>query len=224
MKGEYMRKMSVLLAALLMVVAIQSASAGLRPNYGIKAGLVLADQDWEYDNILGSLERDCRTGFAAGVFIDFALVPNLGLRPEVLYVQKGSRVDVRHLRYDDIYGSTTTFTDRIDYLSFVLNVKLKTGNGPFGLYVFGGPRVDLKAGTSTDAPDANLEDILDSYKSTVNGLTFGLGLERALGGIGPVLLEARYDYDFGEAARHVGSEATLTIDNRSFAVLVGLAL
>jgi hypothetical protein len=60
--------------------------------------------------------------------------------------------------------------------------------------------------------------------STVSGLTLGLGVDKAFGEFGPVLLEVRFDYDLNEAARYVGDEATLTIDNRSFSILVGLVL
>jgi hypothetical protein len=217
-----MRKTRILLAAILLIATSSTVSAVVRPKLGIKAGMAVANQQWEYNNILGNLDRDHSLGFVAGVFADLSLTPILSLCPEVLYVQKGSQIKAHYATYTDIDAGTITFTDRIDYLSLLLNVKLKAGGGPLGMYVFGGPRIDVKLSTRTDLPGEDIQRILDSYNSTVTGLTVGLGLQRALGNLGPVMVEARYDYDFQEAARYVGSEATLVIDNKALMVLVGL--
>jgi hypothetical protein len=217
-----MTKTRILIAAILLIASSSTVSAVVQPKLGIKAGMAVANQQWEYNNILGHLDRNHSLGFAAGVFADLSPTSMLGIRPELLYVQKGSSVKVHYATYTGHNTDTETLADRVDYMSLSLDVKLAVGHGPLGYYAFCGPRLDVKLSTRTDVPGEDIQGILDSYNSTVTGLTFGLGLQRALGKLGPVMIEARYDYDFQEAARYVGSEATLVIDNKALMVLVGL--
>lgn len=223
LEEKQMKKYGIIILVTLLFLAAGTASAGARPKLGFKAGWSFADQDWEYSNILGKVDRAHRSGLAFGLFMDLPLTPVVQFRPEALYVQKGSQVEVVHMTEAGVPAGTLTFKDRIDYLSLVATVKFKKPAGPVGVYVLGGPRLDLKVSTSSDDESPAMEAVLDSYKSTVTGLTIGLGVERSFGAIGPVVVEARYDHDFSEAARHVGEEATLTIDNKGFLFLVGMA-
>ncbi|MEW5796605.1 MAG: porin family protein [Candidatus Zixiibacteriota bacterium] len=208
---------------ILAVTIATCASAGARPRLGIKAGMVWADQTWEYREILGAVERDTRTGLAFGPCVDVGLTPVFGLQAEALYVQKGNQLKVPiYDQSSPVPIGTRVFEDRITYLSLLASLKVQALGGPLGFYVLGGPRVDLKLGTDSDINDSDMDRILDSYQSTVAGATVGVGLQHAFGSFGPILLEARYDLDFSEAAKHVNDENTLTIDNKSFAILVGL--
>jgi len=218
-----MKKYGLIVLSAFLLLAAGTASAGSRPKLGVKAGLSFADQDWEYTNSLGKVDRGHRSGLAFGLFTDLPLTPVVQLRPEVLYVQKGSQIELPYMTEAGVPAGTVTSQDQIDYLSLVATAKFKKRAGPLGVYVFGGPRLDLKVSTSSDDESPAMEAVLDSYKSTVTGLTIGVGIERSFGAIGPVLVEARYDYDFSEAAKYVGDEATLTIDNKGFLILFGMA-
>jgi len=218
-----MKKTTLMFAMLLLVVGSSNTRAGMHPQFGVKAGIALADQTWKYSNFLGTVARDTRTGLVVGAFADLSLGPILHLQPEALYVQKGDAVEVpiTSPSFPDPVG-TRTLRDRIDYLSLVAPVKLQATRGLLGFYLIGGPRLDLKLSTRSDIDGPDINAILDSYKSSVAGLTVGAGVQRSFGTFGPVLLEARYDYDLSDAAKHVGSEATLVIDNKEFSILVGL--
>jgi hypothetical protein len=216
-------KKSAVLAVLVLFITGSTVLAGGSPRYGIKAGLVGANQNWEYSNSLGTVNRDHRTGMAVGLFLDLPWIQSFQFRPEALYVQKGSQIEVTNMTYVGVPEGTTTVKDRIDYLSLRATVRMKTSAGPLGLYFLGGPRLDLKVGASSDINSPEMQTILDAYKSSVAGLTVGLGLEGALGPKGSLFIEVCYDYDFGEAAKYVGDEATLTIDNKAVLVLVGVA-
>ncbi|MCX6833728.1 MAG: outer membrane beta-barrel protein [candidate division Zixibacteria bacterium] len=217
-----MKKTAMFAVVVLLTIGL-SVSAATSPRFGVKAGLTGANQNWEYSNVLGTVNRNHRTGMAVGVFLDLTRIQGLLLRPEALYVQKGSQIDVMHVTYAGVPQGSTTLKDRIDYLSLRATARVKTSAGPLGLYFLGGPRLDLKIGTSSDIDSPDMETILNAYKSSVVGVTLGLGLEGALGAKGSLFVEACYDLDFGDAAKYVGDEATLTIDNRAVLVLVGMA-
>jgi hypothetical protein len=216
-------KKTVMSTVLFLLLVSSSVSAAASLRYGIKAGLAGANQIWEYSNSLGTVNRDHRTGVVVGAFLNLPRIRSFQFRPEALYVQKGSQIGVTHMTYAGVPQGTTILKDRIDYLSLRATARVKTSAGPLGLYFLGGPRLDLKIGTSSDIDSPEMEAILDAYKSSVVGLTVGLGLERAMGAKGSLFVEVCYDFDFGEAAKYVGDEATLTIDNRAVLVMVGMA-
>jgi hypothetical protein len=207
-------KKTAMFAVVILLVIGSSVSAAVSLRFGIKAGLTGANQNWEYSNVLGTVNRNHRTGMAVGVFLDLPRIQGLQLRPEVLYVQKGSQIEVMHMTYAGVPQGAITLKDRIDYLSLRATARVKTSAGPLGLYFLGGPRLDLKIGTSSDIDSPEMETIFNAYKSSVAGVTLGLGLEGALGAKRSLFVEACYD---------VGDEATLTIDNRAVLVLVGMA-
>jgi hypothetical protein len=216
-------KKSAVLAVLVLSFAGSSVLAGGSLRYGIKAGLVGANQNWEYSNSLGKVNRDHRTGMAVGLFLNLPWIQRFQFRPEALYVQKGSQIEVTNMTYVGVPQGTTTIKDRIDYLSLRATARVKASTGPLDLYLLGGPRLDLKIGTNSDIDSPEMQTILDAYKSSVAGLTVGLGLEGAMGPRGSLFVEVCYDLDFGEAAEYVGDEATLKIDNKAVLVLVGVA-
>ena len=217
-----MSKISSSVVLVILLVVVTAATAGARPAFGFKSGLVGADQTWEYSNILGTVGRDHRLGLAAGLFVNVPLAEHLQFVPEALYVQKGSQVEVTHMTYTGVPDGTETYKDRIDYLSLGAIVKLRTSAGSLGLYFLGGPRVDLKIGTSSALNSSDIDVILDAYKSSVAGFTAGLGIDGGLGANGLLFGEVCYQHDFSEAAKYVGEEATLTIDNRTILFLVGV--
>jgi hypothetical protein len=218
-----MKKTKSFVVITLILVTTLAVTADARPRLGVKAGIAGADQTWEYSSALGTVNRNSRLGLAAGMFAELPIMSALQLIPEALYVQKGSQVEVAHMTYTGVPDGTETYKDRIDYLSLGITAKVKTSARSLGLYFLGGPRLDLKIGTSSDIDSPNMNAILDAYKSSVVGLAVGFGAEKDLGESKAVFIEFRYDYDFGEAAEYVGDEATLTIDNRAFLVLVGVA-
>ncbi len=217
-----MKKTRFLIALILLLAASPNVWAGTGLQYGIKAGVSFGDQTWNYSNELGQVNRDQRKGYAFGVFADWSLTPLLGLRPEVLYVQKGSQIQARTGSYPYLTGGTITFRDRVNYLSLLATAKLQFGGGPIGFYLIGGPRVDLKLNSNSTLASSDMQAILDSYKSTVPGLTFGVGAQSSLSPFGPIMLEFRYDYDSREAAKYVGNQANIVIDNKTYTILFGL--
>jgi hypothetical protein len=209
---------SVVLFGMFLMAAL-AVDTCARTALGIKLGLVSADQTWEH-SILGEVNPDHRLGMAFGLFAKLPIASVLEIRPGALYVQKGSQMKVTGMPEVGLPVVTRVCKERIDYLSLEAIAKVKVTDKTSPLYLFGGPRLDFKVGASTELAS---DVILDAYHSTVAGLRFGVGAERTLGVRGSLFAEVCYDYDFGEAAKWVGEEVTLTIDNRAVLVLVGVA-
>jgi len=212
----------VVVVLVMLVLACTTASATGPIKLGVKAGGSFATQAFEYGTTLGTVDRDYRTGLAFGLFADLNLTPRLSLQPGVLYVQKGNQVVVRVSTYNNMNAGTRTIKDRVDYLSFAATGKLNITTLPLGVYLFGGPRLDIKLSTRSDIESPDVDALFDSYKSTVPGLTFGSGVEKSIGPEVSVLVEFRYDLDLADAAEYVGTENGVTIKNDGFQVLAGL--
>lgn len=210
------------LSSMILLLTVGSAAAE-RPAGGFKGGLSLADQTWTYTSDLGTVEKDTRSGLAFGAFMDIDVTPLLGIRPEILYVQKGNQVEVRVIDYAGNFEDWRTYKDRIDYFSVCLTGRFKPHLfSQLDLYFLAGPRMDIKVGSSSDMSEQEAEIILDSYKDVVPGATFGIGMERKVGPALTVLIEGRYDLDFGDAMVFNPSTHKLTIENSAILLLAGV--
>lgn len=214
-----MKKTGSMIMVALLLAAACAVDGDARTSLGVKLGLVSADQTCEYSDGR-ELHFDHRLGTAFGLFARLPVASALEIRPGMLYVQKGCQMKVARTHVNGLPLTTITLKDQVDYLSLEAIAKVRTPVKTFPVYIFGGPRLDFKIGASTQLAS---EVILDAYHSTLAGLRLGVGAERTLGVSGSLFAEVCYDYDFGEAAEYVGDEATLTIDNRAFLVLVGMA-
>jgi hypothetical protein len=219
-----MFKRNVVIVLAVLLCALPSAIAQTKPGFGIKGGIALSNQDWEYSDGFDPGDRDRINGLAFGVFTDFALTPVVTLRPEALYVQKGSQMDFPVTDEANDQIGTVTYKDQIDYLSVLVTAKVQppliTG---LDFYFLGGPRLDFKVSADSDDTSAVMTTIIDSYKDVVTGLTFGVGLERKIGPTAKLLLEVRYDLDLSDAMVLDNSVNDLYIDNKTFAVLAGIS-
>ena len=214
-----MKVKSVVPVTVAVLISVLSGSVGAgQVQFGVKAGLSRAGQTWEYR--LGTREHDHRFGFAFGNFADIPLTPILALRLDALYVQKGSQVLVRTVGYPGVPSQYLMFKDRIDYLSLSLTGKANLLSGPVGIYLMGGPRLDIKVGGEFELTHGLLSDSL--YNSTVTGLVLGGGVEIAVSPCRLVLMEFRYDHDLTDAGEYPTGGGDLIIKSNSFQILAGL--
>ncbi len=191
-----------------------SVSAGPK-QFGVKAGITLADQDYEYLALDWEDERDYKVGLTIGMFVDVPLTSFLSLRPGMEYVQKGSDlsqvIQWTNESSPEIVGdSTIEFSDRIDYLSIPILAELTL---PTNTYLVLGPRLDVKIGSSSETASI----FADEFKSVVFGGTVGIGQEFMLGSLGPMLLEFDYHHDFSKAL----DNSNLEVKNKTLAFALG---
>lgn len=146
-------------------------------KYGIKGGLVIANQKWSASGI--SITPDGRNGAAVGAFFKFQLADNFALQPELLYVMKGTNLDAE--MFDGEFGQKVSL--KHDYLSVPVIAKLYSG----GFNVQAGPSFDFLVSSKVTANGME-EDVKDSFKGFDLGLAIGLGYDFPMG----LMFEARY--------------------------------
>lgn len=215
---------STLILLTLLLIIGGSAQAGGAFGLGVKGGLSFASANNEYDPPVIDIDPEWRTGFAVGVYVDHTLLPFLSLRPEALYIQKGSKLSIEETTeaYPLGTGRYIEVFNRTNYLSLQLLARVKApGAGP-SPYLLAGPRLDFKLSADSDDPNFPSGDA----KTAVLGGTLGGGFGIPVGPATTLMLEFQYFLDFGDAVDYTtmsGGETTnLTVTNKSCMVTVGL--
>lgn len=139
-------------------------------KYGVKAGLVSANQDWSAGGI--SISPDAKIGAALGLFVKFELSEKFALQPELLYVMKGAKMDA------GIFGEEMSGEMKLNanYLSIPVIAKYYFG----GFNLQAGPTFDFLM-SAKSVYDGEDEDIKDELKGMDLGLAFGAGYDLPAG-------------------------------------------
>jgi hypothetical protein len=182
-------------------------------GFGIKGGLVLADQDFNYENTALKLENERRTGIDVGVFVELFSVPFIGVQIEGHYMQKGTQISSSVIDGSIIEGSQTiTQKGTLNYLSIPALAKVSLGL----FYIVGGPRADILLSQSSD--DDAFKDAYDDLKKVTAGVDIGVGVQLGIIPAVTPLAEIRYSPDLTDAFNDEG----LKIRNRSLQLLIGV--
>lgn len=99
--------MKKLLLILVVIFATSVTFAQTKPQWGIKAGLNIASED------VDEASTKPRTGIHLGVFAEWTIGNMVDFQPELLYSMQGGKY-----KY-----SSTTYTDKIDYITLPLMFK-----------------------------------------------------------------------------------------------------
>ena len=163
-----------------------------------------------------SVSFDPRTGFAAGLSMAHPKGRDLEFVPELLYVQKGTK-----LASDE--GAVGL---KISYVQLPLLFRAKFGSSSVRPYVTAGPAVGVKAscklslssGGTSISDDCDAADLGGTgFKSVDFGVIVGAG-------IAAKRLSLSVRYDLGLANILDGGDGSVTYKNRSWLALVGYAL
>ena len=169
-------------------------------RFGLTVGLNLATLSGSYvDEPSGSgaslLQAEVlpRRGIMLGGYAVIPIAPSFFLQPELLYLQKGSDIEI------SLLGASGGGTDRAGYLElpvlvrFELPIEQEDLEIPFQPYMVGGPTVGLKlhAGSGVRGDASVVEDFDDVTKTFDFGLTAGVGAGYDLSA-GTVSAEVRY--------------------------------
>jgi hypothetical protein len=178
---------------------------------GVKGGLALGDVPKfldETDEEPG-VDSSLRIGYAVRGFLAIRFNGGFSLQPEVLFTQKGVKLDIR----ED--GERADIKYKGDYLDVPVLARYTFGKGVRG-YLFGAPSFDimLNAKTSVSFPgQSEEEDISTDVEDFEVAVVFGGGIE-----LGPILLEARWSEGLTNIAAEEIETATKT---RTYLVLFG---
>jgi hypothetical protein len=204
----------IIISVFLVLFSFSSAYAQLLKGYGLKGGIVAANQDFEYTQDFQA-DTKSRTGLDVGIFAEWFDLRIFSVLTEVHYIQKG-HVD-EYTRTDEFGNPAGTIkhNSRLDYLSVPLLVKI-TLNTQYALpYLVIGPRFDYLMGYESETS----KELFENFKNTGVGGTVGLGMQSRSEPV-KFLLELRYSPDFTNAYK----SDLLKVKNNSFEVLLGLML
>lgn len=167
LKNNFIRMKKVFMLMAVMLLGI-STVAFSQMKYGVKAGLVSANQKWSAGGF--SVSPDAKIGAVFGAFVKFDVAENFAVQPELLYVMKGAKMD------GDIFETNEEVTLKLNYLSIPIMAKYYFG----GFNLQAGPSFDfLLSAKGDDGGDE--EDIKDELKGLDLGLAIGAGYDLSSG-------------------------------------------
>jgi hypothetical protein len=224
-------KRTAFVMAMLMLASCAVSAKGIL--YGFKTGLYTATTT---EIPAGWSNTSFRTGFAGGVYLDYAASDWFSLRPEVLYEMKG---------FDGTAGrgfSALNFKGTFSYIEIpILATYTVQTSGRAMPYFFFGPSIGINLSANVDIERTDLRthqtatgsmDYSDVMSRTEFGLAFGAGCA-VKAGPGAITLDGRFDLGLsktfmdGEASGNIGgSPATSRVyagnsKNIGFGLLMG---
>ncbi|MBN2367235.1 MAG: PorT family protein [Calditrichaeota bacterium] len=181
---------------LFLLFFIHHGNSQILKGYGLKIGLTIANQDFDYTNHLLRLDSKYRAGINAGFFMNLLEMNFIELAPEINYTQKGMKHEVPFTTPQDPGGeageSRTNYV-RLDYLNFRISGKFKYPLPAVTPFFLLGPRVEYKI---NDKMDAGYRIIYDKYDDILYGLSAGFGIAISSLVSTPLIAEFIYNYDF----------------------------
>jgi hypothetical protein len=194
---SFVRSLCIPAAGILGILAVAAMAGSARAGplrYGVRAGVNLATIRGDFAEFV---DPKIEPGLAAGGFATLSVLPMLGLEMDVLYVQKGFKVET--LGSDDSGNPVTAKGHlRLQYIDVPVVAKVALPSwGVLSTYLVGGPTVSFGLKAKGEVAGGLEEDLTSDMKKVVFGATGGLGLKL---GSGPVSfgLESRYSTDFGD--------------------------
>jgi hypothetical protein len=156
-------------------------------KFGLKAGTNFSNV---YDSQGEKFKADGKFGFAGGVFLEIPLGKYLGVRPEILYSQKGFKATGQYV------GVNYDFTRTTDYIDIPVLVTIK----PISmLTINAGPQFSFLT-QKKDVFHSNLLNSQqqekfsnDNYRKNLMSLTAGVGIN-----LGQIIIDLRANYDMQE--------------------------
>jgi hypothetical protein len=191
------------LVSVLFLIVLLAFSANAKTNFGIKGGLDMAKltgDGWDdaEQGLEAQIDDKMKMGFALGFVIELPMgTGGFSLQPEFLYVMKGGEAEFPEMAAE---GYDVTMTLKQDYIEVPVLIKYTVpGEGKMAPCFFAGPYAAFNIGSKVefeglpaeavdDAPDGDIENA----KSADFGVTFGGGLNMAVGQKGKLTFDLRY--------------------------------
>ena len=196
-----MKKHVVFIMAMLFSASVfcqdQPGEAEKKLRFGIKAGVAIADQ--QYENNQNSIDHGYKAGGMVGIFVRTPLNSNLYFQPELLMVGKGTKQAYQY------YESRSDFT----YIELPLNLLFKSSKSRSAFFIGGGPAPSVLIG----------ENIF--YYGYTSAQTFDLGINMLAGYELPIGFSVNLNYTHGLMNVAPDEENVPKIKNRSFGITIG---
>jgi len=219
-----MSKFGVSFVAAISLVLTTTVIVAQPVSVGVKGGVAVNDQHFEYGSQTFQLDVDRAIGLNFSLQIERKISPFVSVRIDAGWIQKGFKETINLVDESANPIGTKDAGARINYASFALLLKRAL---PSSTYFVAGPRVDIKLSVSDDELDLLPQVVEEGLKSTVFGLTVGVGQEFSVPALGALFVEVQYLRDLTDlysrgpiAETKVGT--LLSIDNQAITFLVGL--
>jgi hypothetical protein len=191
-------------------------------SIGLKNGLSIATQTWQYESIAKTLEQEYRQGLYSAFTLDFLQSKYFNITTDIGYCQKGAKDKTLNTSAANPEGDGTyKYLDtKFNYFMFSPLFKAKYQINHWTSYALIGFRLDYQLSYQSDF---NLKIIDKEFNKTIWGLTSGAGLEYKLKKIG-INTEFQYQSDLTKlmntkpSATNVGLE----INNQAFIICLGV--
>ena len=212
-----MKKAIIILGTIALTCSL-TVTGQIMGSYGVKAGVSLANQSYQFTPIEYTVETQPVIGPSLAFFVEAFRGEHLSIQVDLAYAPRGSKtttssVTVNHLDNDRIIVNEGDLqVSKFNYLSLSPMARLRAQKGAITPYVLLGPRIDLllNYNTGSDHP-------LEEQNSLVVGLSGGVGLEYSLTMAG-VFAELQYQPDLSP----VTNMEPLLINNNSLVFTVGI--
>jgi len=200
---------------ILSLAVLASAAGAANAQTGIKVGLKGGFNGATFSGA-DSKGSKYKAGFAAGGFVNFGVSDNFSIQPELLYSQKGARIE-------NVLGSGLTAKSTLGYLDVPIMFRYNIGEDGKGLFVEVGPQGSFVLHRRDFEEDGNNKQIGASETSTdplnkvVLGYVGGIGYQITSG----LQLGLRYTGDFTQVYKQ--QNGALNVHNSVFQFQVGYA-
>ncbi len=198
---------------LVAVIALTIATGSFAQEYGVKAGLNLANMLVKDDNNTYSDDFDMKLGFHVGVTAEFPLTELFSFETGLLLSQKGYKLE------ESWGGETYEYTLTLNYLEIPLLGKATYDLGGTAIYGQLGPYVGF--GLTGKFKDEDEDQDVDwgsgdddHYKRLDFGLNIGAGVQ-----LNNITIGASYGLGLMNITPH--DEGSFTVNNRVIGVSVG---
>jgi len=200
-----------------LVVFAAPALAQVRPDVGVQGGGSIANVSFTTSDTDFAPDFKTRTRGVGGLYTGWDFRPNVGLQVDVLYSQRGAKLN---FSFDD-QGETTNadITVGLDYIEIPMLVRANAPMSDAGTFrVFGGPSLGFK--------------VRDNFKQIVNGMDLSdedvpvwsyydfSVVAGAVVQVGKVFFDARYSWGLVD----VLVEDADRVKGRTFAAMFGVVL
>jgi hypothetical protein len=197
-----------------------SAQGQTVKSIGIKGGLSIANQPWQYKTINFTPQGYYKTGIYSVLTLELFQHKYLSLLTDLGFIQKGNQIEIEVTTTENPDGGTLTkLKSTINYFTFSPLLKFRYDIKRWTPYVFVGPRIDYQLSYQSEFSSA----IGNEFNKSILGITYGAGVEFRQNKIG-MLMEFQHQPDITSVMdKPISSTNTgLKITNNAFVISAGI--
>ncbi|MGB4654857.1 MAG: porin family protein [Bacteroidales bacterium] len=159
--------MKYLRIALVLLLATITLVANSQVRFGVKGGLNITNYVLDDEKID---DNDAKYGFNAGIYFRLPVAGFISLQPELLYTQKGSKIEMTKYRVVINTKSSTDYIELPVLLDFAVFDALHVQVGPYFSYL-----INKEAVTSNSSNNSIINQVKEEFKKVkLNELDYGL--------------------------------------------------